>query len=77
MGAAAPTALLDPAWLETITSQPGVRARLTGRPDVPLALASIVREDYLSDVEKVSGGTGFKIMDVGDPVNTRFRRRGE
>lgn len=64
----APTALLDPAWLDSLAKRPGIRARIVGRSGAPVSLAVRKFRSYIADLEKVSGGTGFQTIEVGDPV---------
>ncbi len=61
-------ALLDPSWIEKIAKQPGLRARLVGLSGVSVSLASVNTREYVADLENVSGGTGYAIVEVGDPL---------
>jgi hypothetical protein len=61
-------ALLDRSWIDRIAARPGLRARILGAKGRSLSLASVSTRSYVGDLHMVSGGTGFKIATVGDPI---------
>lgn len=55
----------DPAWFE---SAPGARVRLACVRGARFSIASAHAKSYVADLEMVSGGTGDKVVEIGDPV---------
>lgn len=60
--------LLDETWLEKVSERADTRCRLVGLSGTKLSLASVSSRTYIADVEQVSGGTGFRIVHIGDLV---------
>ena len=60
-------ARLGDEWLAKFADPSGRRVRVVGLRDAKCSLASVRARSYVASVDNVSGGTGFAIVEVGDP----------
>jgi hypothetical protein len=60
--------VLDRAWIQKLPLNRGTRARIHSVAGASAALGAVFSRNYLADLDKVSGGTGWEIIEVADPV---------
>lgn len=61
-------AILDASWLARMERDAESRVRTTSLAGRNAALASVASRNYIGDIEMVTGGTTYTVLEVGDPM---------